>query len=181
MLRRLLRYPYHFAINYVPNHILNKIPSYTVRHFFYRYAFGIKLGKGSSIHMNTRINRFNIKIGVDTVINRRCYLDGRGGLEIGDNVSISPEVQLITASHDVNSKTFEYVVNPISIQDYAWVGTRSMILPGVILGKGCVIAAGAVVTKNVAPYSIVAGTPAVKIGERNSVLDYHCSWMPPFD
>lgn len=179
--KRVLRYPYHFAINYMPNHIMNKVPFYSIRHFYYRNVLGVKLGKGSSIHMNTRINRFKISIGVNTVINRNCYMDGRGGLEIGNNVSISPEVHLITASHTANSSTFDYVTAPIVINDYVWIGSRATILPGVVLGKGCVVATGAVVTKNVADFTIVGGVPAKKIGERTSNLDYSCKWMPPFD
>ncbi|WP_339725374.1 acyltransferase [Maribacter stanieri] len=177
----LLRYPFHFAINYLPNKIINKIPFYTLRHFYYRYVVKIELGKGSSIHLDTSINRFNIKIGNKSVINRNCYLDGRGGLTIGDNVSISPEVHLITATHDAQSKSFEYSIKPIFIEDYVWVGTRATILPGVTLAKGCVVATGSVVTKDVAPFTIVGGVPAKKIGERNKDLDYHCKWMPPFD
>lgn len=142
---------------------------------------GIKLGKGSSIHLNTRINRFDIRIGKNSVINRRCYLDGRGGLTIGDNVSISPEVHLITASHDAQSTDFSYTVAPVFIEDFVWVGSRATILPGVVLGKGCIVAVGAVVSKNVEPFTIVGGIPAKKIGIRNKELDYHCNWMPPFD
>ena len=115
MAKRLIRYPYHFFINYVPNHILNKVPSYSIRNFVYRKIFGIKLGKGSSIHLHTRINRFNIEVGENSVINRNCYLDGRGGILIGDNVSISPEAHLITASHDFNSNEFKYFSKPIKI------------------------------------------------------------------
>lgn len=131
--------------------------------------------------MGTRLNRSNIKIGTTSVINRNCYLDGRGGLTIGNNVSVSPEVHLITATHDAQSKNFEYAVNAIVVEDFVWIGTRAIILPGVTLGKGCVVASGAIVSKNVDPYSIVGGVPAKKIGNRNSDLDYDCKWMPPFD
>lgn len=180
-MKALLRYPYHFVINYLPNHIINKIPFYSVRHFYYRNILKIKIGKGSSVHLNTRVNRFNIVIAENSVINRKCYLDGRGGLIIGSNVSISPEVHLLTASHDLNSRVFKYIEDSITIEDFVWIGTRAMILPGVVLGKGCVVAAGSVVTKNVAPYSIVGGIPAKNIGVRNSDLEYNCNWMPPFD
>ena len=181
MFKKVLIYPYYFFISFLPNHLINKVPFYFLRHLYYRNILGIKIGKGSSIHMNTRINRSNIKIGANSVINRNCYLDGRGGLVIGDNVSISPEVHLITASHDPNSPHFDYVEQPISIEDFVWIGSRSTILPGVSLGKGCVVATGAVVSKNVDPYTIVGGIPARKIGIRNNQLDYNCRWMPPFD
>lgn len=181
MAKRLLRYPFYFIINFVPNHIINKIPFYIIRHAYYRNILKIKIGKGSSIHLNTFINRNNITIGNNSAINRRCYLDGRGGLTIGNNVSISPEVHLITGSHNVKSENFEYYSKAINIEDYVWIGTRAIILPGVTLGKGCVVATGAVVSKDVAPYSIVGGVPAKIIGERTAELKYNCRWFPPFD
>ena len=181
MLKRIFKYPFYFFISYLPNHIINKIPFYFVRHFYYRTVLGIQIGKGSSIHMNTRINRRKIKIACNSVINRSCYLDGRGGIDIGNNVSISPEVHIITASHDHQSKDFKYHENAIYIEDFVWIGSRSTILPGVTLGKGAVVATGAVVSKNVEPYTIVGGVPAKKIGERTKELEYSCNWMPPFD
>lgn len=181
MIKKLLRYPFYFAINYLPNHVVNKMPSYTIRHAFYRYFLGIQIGKGSSIHMNTRVNRNNISIGCNSVINRNCYLDGRGGITIGDSVSISPEVHLITGSHLVDSSTFEYFTKDIRIDDYVWIGTRAIVLPGVHLGKGAVVASGAVVTSNVNPYEIVGGVPAKVIGKRQRDLKYTCNWFLPFD
>jgi acetyltransferase-like isoleucine patch superfamily enzyme len=172
---------YYFHRNYIPNHFINKIPFYFIRHFFYRNIYRLKLGKGSSIHLNCFINRFNIEIGKDTAINRKCYLDGRGGILIGDNVSISPEVHLITAQHSINDSSFTFVKESIVLDDYVFIGTRAIVLPGVHLGKGCVVASGAVVTKSFPEYSIVAGVPAKIISTRNKKLNYSCKWMPPFD
>ena len=181
MVKYILRYPFYFFINYIPNHIINRIPFYSIRHAYYRFVLKIKLGLGSSIHMNTFINRNNIIIGKNTSINRRCYLDGRGGITMGDNVSISPEVHLITASHNANSSNFEYYTKPILIEDYVWIGTRAIILSGVTLGKGCIVATGAVVDKDVEPFTIVGGVPAKTIGKRTDKLKYNCSCFPPFD
>ena len=139
------------------------------------------MGKGSSIHLNCFINRFNIEIGTNSSINRRCYLDGRGGLSIGNNVSISPEVHLITAEHDLNDASFSYITAPIELGDFVWIGTRAIVLPGVRLGKGCVVAAGAVVTKSFPDHSVIGGVPAKIISKRIEELDYSCKWMPPFD
>ena len=172
---------YYFYRNYIPNHFINKIPFYFIRHFFYRNIYRLKLGKGSSIHLNCFINQFNIEIGRDTAINRKCYLDGRGGILIGDNVSISPEVHLITAQHNINDPSFTFVKEPIVLDDYVFIGTRAIVLPGVHLGKGCVVASGAVVTKSFPEYSVVAGVPAKVISTRNKDLNYSCKWMPPFD
>lgn len=177
----IVKFFYYFYRNYIPNHFINRIPFYFIRHFFYRKFYKLKMGKGSSIHLNCFINRFDIKIGVNTAINRKCYLDSRGGIKIGDNVSISPEVHLISAEHNINDSSFSYITEQIILEDYVFVGTRAIILPGVHLGKGCVVASGAVVTKSFPEFSVVAGVPAKIISKRNKGLDYSCKWMPPFD
>ena len=181
MLKKLLRYPFYFVINYLPNHIINKIPSYTIRHLYYRGVMGIKIGKGSSVHMNTFFNRSDIQIGTNSVINRSCYIDGRGTVRIGNSVSISPEVHIITGSHHIDSETFEYYSKGIDIEDFVWIGTRALILPGVRLGKGAIVAAGAVVTKDVNDFEVVGGVPARVIGKRKRNLNYECRWFLPFD
>ncbi|AIZ41072.1 acyltransferase [Cellulophaga baltica] len=180
MLKKFLKFPFYFFIKYVPNHIINKIPSYSIRNFYYRYIYKIKIGKGSSIHLGVFLNRNDIIIGNNTTINRNCYLDGRDKLTIGNNVSISPDVQIITATHDHNSETFKYITLPVEIKDFVWIGTRAIILPGIILGRGAIVATGAVVTKNVPDNTIVGGVPAKIIGKRNSNLNYTCNWKPPF-
>jgi maltose O-acetyltransferase len=141
----------------------------------------ISIESGSSIHMGTYINRSNIKIGQNTAINRNCYLDGRGELIIGSNVSISPEVKLITADHDLQSKDFEFRKESIVIEDYVWIGTGVIILPGVKIKKGAVVAAGSVVTKDIPEYCVYGGVPAKFIKKRNKDLNYNCKWFPPFD
>ena len=170
-----------FFQDYFSNYWINKIPFYFIRHQYYKTVMGIKIGKGSSIHLNCFVYGTNIQIAENSTINRNCYLDGRGRLFIGNKVSISPEVQLITEDHDYNSINFSGRSRDIVIGDYVWIGTRAIILPGVHIGKGAVVCAGAVVTKNVAEYDVVAGVPAVKIKERNKNLNYNPSWLPYFD
>lgn len=94
------------------------------------------------------------------------------GLTIGENVNISSDVKFYTLQHDYNSKEFSAVGAQVIVEDYVWVSVRAIILPGVTIGKGAVIAAGAVVTKDVEPYSIMGGIPAKKIGERKKELNY---------
>jgi len=170
-----------FFQEYFANYWINKLPFYFIRHAYYRKVNGIRIGKGSSIHLNCFITGNNIEIAENTTINRRCFLDGRGRLFIGDRVSISPEVHLITGDHDYNSPGFTFRSKDVIIEDYVWVGSRATILPGVTLGEGAVICAGAVVTKDVEPFSVVAGIPAVKIRERNRDLNYNPSWFAYFD
>jgi acetyltransferase-like isoleucine patch superfamily enzyme len=180
-IRKVLHFFKEFLVNYLANNVINNIPFYFIRHNFYKLVCRIKIGKGTSIHMKTFIDGKNIIIGKNTVINRSCYLDGRGTLLIGDKVSISPHVHVITVSHNMNSPYFENVFTKVEIQDYAWIGSRAVILQGVIIGKGAVVGAGSVVTKDVAPFTFVAGVPAIKIKERNSNLLYDPTWFPLFD
>lgn len=171
----------HFLRHYVANNVIAYIPFYAVRHCYYRRICGIKIERGASIHMRAYITGKNIVIGSNSVINRSCYLDGRGQLQIGDNVSISPYVHIITGSHDNNSTSFKFIAKPVVIDDYVWIGSRATILPGVKIGKGAIVAVGAVVTKDIEPYAIVAGIPARKIKERTKELNYNPSWFSWFD
>jgi maltose O-acetyltransferase len=116
-------------------------------------------------------NRQDFEIG-RSVINQRCHIDNRGGITIGNHVSIGPQVAIITADHDMNTSNIEGRSSPVIIEDYVFIGARALILPGVILKKGSVIAAGAVVVGDVEEFSIVAGVPAKTIGRRRRDLDY---------
>ncbi len=167
------RPPFVPTKDYLCNYVINQIPFHTVRMKNYR-RLGVKIGAGSTIFMSTYMHEAeNISIGEATIINSHCHLDGRSGLKIGSNVNISSHVVLVAGSHDVqNGETFPGYAKPITIEDYVWLCTRSTILAGVIVGRGAVVAAGAVVTKSVEPYTIVGGVPAVKIGERNQELHY---------
>jgi acetyltransferase-like isoleucine patch superfamily enzyme len=166
---------------YIPNHIINKVPFFSIRHFYYRKILRIKMGKNSSIHLGCIITGRNITMGINNVINRNCLLDGRGKLLIGNNTSISPDVHLITGDHDMNSPNFSFRSQDIIIGDYVWIGSRATVLPGVIIGKGAVVSAGSLVTKDVAEYQVVGGIPAKKIKERSKDLTYNPAWFPWFN
>lgn len=147
-------------------HIVGYFPSHLVRKFFYRIA-GIKIGSNTAIHTGARFyNPENIEIGTDTIIGENVVLDGRSKLTIGNHVDIASGVMIYNAEHDIESPDFLAVSSPVEIEDYVFIGPRSIILPGVKLGKGSVVAAGAVVTKNVDSFKIVGGVPAKEIGER---------------
>ena len=177
---RILHKVLFYFCCYLMNSVFNYIPCWFIRRLFLK-IMGASVGDNTTINMSQYIlNPKNLKIGEGTHINRGCLLDARGGCYIGDNVSISYRVSLMTGSHDCNSKVFSGVYLPIFIDDYVWIGVGAIVLQGVKIGKGAVIAAGSVVTKDIEPYSIVAGAPAKVIGKRNPDLDYKCLWKIPF-
>ncbi len=142
------------------------VPSHHFRRLCYRLE-GIKIGKGSTIHMGAVFyNTKNIKIGLDTIIGENAVLDGRDTLTIGNHVDIASEVMIYNAQHDLSDAYFKAISAPVTIEDYVFIGPRAIILPGVRLGKGSVVGAGAVVTKDVPEFMIVGGVPAKVIGER---------------
>jgi len=148
-------------------HLFGLIPSHTVRRVIQRSA-GIKIGKGSTIHMGAVFYEpRGIEIGDDTVIGENSVLDGRDRLKIGNHVALSSEVMIYNSQHDIHDATFKAISKPVTIEDYVFIGPRAIVLPGVTVHKGAVIAAGAIVTKDVEPFTIVAGVPAKKIGDRN--------------
>lgn len=170
---------------YIANHVISHIPSEAIRHFYYKKVLKIKIGEGTHISMGQFITGYhtscNISIGNNCVINRQCYLDGRTGVIIGNNVNISFQTCLLTLTHNPDSPEFMAIGRPITINDHAWIGSRAIILPGVTIGEGAVIGAGAVVAKDVPPYVIAAGVPARKIGERNKNIAYKTDFHPFFD
>jgi acetyltransferase-like isoleucine patch superfamily enzyme len=153
-------------------HCVGNIPSHHIRRFFYRIS-GVKIGNGSTIHTGARFyNPSNIRIGNDSIIGEGIVLDGRDRLIIGNHVDIASQVMIYNGQHDIHSVNFQAVREPVTIEDYVFIGPRAIILPGVTIGKGGVVAAGAVVTKNVEPLSVVAGVPAQEVGKRK-VEDLH--------
>ena len=111
-----------------------------------------------------------IRIGDNSGIGVNCSV--RGPLEIGKNVMMGPEVIIITSSHNIESTTIpmnqqgSLPKQKVVIGDDVWIGTRVIILPGVNIGHGSIIGAGAVVTKDVPDYAIVGGVPAAIIKYR---------------
>ncbi|MFC1646859.1 acyltransferase [Patescibacteria group bacterium] len=173
------------------------IPSHTIRLFLYKYFFRIKIGKHSFVHWRAEFNLpSGVEIGNNSVIGNDAFLDGRferiwekgqnkiliyisdfikpkrRPLSIGNNVSIAGEVRIYTMQHDIDSPDFSEIGAPVIIEDNVVIGTRVTILPGVTIGEGACIATGAVVTKDIKPYTLVGGVPAVFIKNRNRDLKY---------
>lgn len=148
----------HYVVGYTPSH--------HIRRFFYRLS-GIKIGRGSTIHMEARFyDPRNIEIGEDSIIGEKVVLDGRAKLIIGDHVDIASEVMIYNSKHDIHSPDFQTTQESVIIEDYVFIGPRAIIQPGVKVGRGAVVAAGAVVTKDIPAMMIVGGIPAKPINER---------------
>ncbi len=164
------------ALLFGANRVIGPLPGHALRLAYYRRALGWKIGPRSSIHHGLKIfgGRGRVTIGARSTFQMDCLIVGAGmdDLVIGDNVAIAYRACLMMGSHDIFSPTFAGITGPITIEDYAFVGSNATILLGVTLGEGAVVAAGSVVTKSVPPYSIVRGNPAQIIGRRPRNLDY---------
>lgn len=167
---------YHFFAFYITNYLIAFVPIRFVRNFWYKCVLQTTIGKKTYIDMGIYFMcPWRLQIGSFTHINRRCFIDSRASVKIGNSVCISHSVSIITASHDINSKKFLSVEKEIVIGDYVFVGANATILQGVSIGTGAVVCAGSVVTKNIEPYSVVAGVPAKVISKRTKILDYGCN------
>lgn len=129
----------------------------------------VYLGHDAFVH---GYHRGNIEIGDDTWVGPQAYLHGAAGLRIGSSVGIGPGVRIITSQHQDegrdrpilwSSLTFE----PVTVEDDADIGVGAVLLPGITVGKGCIVGAGAVVTRSLPAYTVCAGNPARVLRERN--------------
>lgn len=159
---------------------VGKMPSHAVRNFFFRRA-GLTLPRTSSIHFRAEFYRPEaIVVGEHCTIGDTCFLDGRETIVMGDCVNVGSHVSIYTRQHDVDSPNFAESGGPVHIGRYAWLGSHSIVLPNVTIGEGAVVAAGAVVTRDVAPYTLVAGVPARFVRERARDLHYRLGYAKRF-
>lgn len=149
------------------------------------YRRSAMISKGATIAPTAEIGKAkisghkrNLTIGEHTFIgNIEIALHEQ--VNIGNHVCINDGVILLTASHDLNDPLWQHKSNRIVVEDYAWIATNAIILPGVVIGKGAVVGAGAVVSKSVAAYDIVAGNPAKSVGKKRvQELNYNpCGFL----
>jgi maltose O-acetyltransferase len=159
------------------NSLLTHVPAHWLRSGYLRLLLA-KFGMHTNVQMRCRfLNGRRVSLGEQNVINFGCLLDGRKfNITTGKNVSIGPEATILTLGHDPQSVDFESKGGDVVIGDRVWIGYRAIIMPSVTLGEGAVVAAGAVVTKDVKPFTIVGGVPAKKIGDRNRDLTYELEY-----
>jgi acetyltransferase-like isoleucine patch superfamily enzyme/coenzyme F420-reducing hydrogenase beta subunit len=170
-IKNLLRvWKQSFAEIYI-NHIVPIIPSRHFRQFVLKMA-GVKIGKNLSMYNSIEFRRPSALVIKDNCsIGKHVLLDARSGLTVNNCAVIASHVLIWTLHHDYNDPDFCTIGKPVEIGEYSWICSRAIILPGVKIGKGAVVAAGAVVTKDVEPFTVVGGVPAKKIGIRKE-MDY---------
>lgn len=133
----------------------------------------IEIGRGTYIFPYSQLRSFDgwIKLGENCTVNRMSILYGNGGLDIGNHVRISPNVTILAQNHvfsdpDMLIHEQGMVSRGIKIEDNVWIGAGAILLDGVTIGAGSVIGAGAVVSKNIPPFSIAVGVPAQVVRKR---------------
>jgi maltose O-acetyltransferase len=163
------------------NAFVGRLPVRGLRKSYLKVWLG-NFGSGTGVQMSCRfLNGRKVHLGERNVINFGCLLDGRKfNIRTGSDVSIGPEASILTLGHDPQSSDFADRGGDVVIGNRVWICYRAIILPGITIGEGAVVGAGAVVTKDVDPFAIVAGNPARKIGVRNRELIYHLNYDPRF-
>lgn len=160
------------------NFFINWIPLPRLRRGIYRWL-GMEIDPTAHIMRNCQFLALgNIRIGARSIIGHDCFLDAKGGIFIGRDVNISSFAKIITAKHLVDAGDFAGIDKPIRIGDRVWIASAAIILQGVNIGEGAVVAAGAVVTKDVPIYTVVGGIPAVAIGVRSHEIHYALQSKP---
>jgi putative colanic acid biosynthesis acetyltransferase WcaF len=170
------------ARGYVLNHLVNRLPFVAARQRAYAaLGVGLEDHRTGMIMLHTEINGAeNLHIGRNSIIGRSCVLDARGGIQIGRSVNIGSGATLQTGRHVVDCPEFSPEFLPILVGDRAWIAEGARVLAGVTIGEGAVVAAGAVVTRDVRPYTVVAGVPARYIRDRSRELRYRLDYRVSF-
>lgn len=165
-------YPYYAAAQMASVSLASYLPSNVARTMTLR-AMGARIGEGVVVYHGLQVRHpVGLTVGADSSIGEHVILDSRCSIVIGESVNISSRVAIWTLQHDYSSPTFETVGAAVTIGERAWLSFGSTVLPGVAIGEGAVVAAGAVVTRDVEPFTVVAGIPASVIGHRNRDLRY---------
>lgn len=148
------------------NEITPNILSARIRKWIYR-SMGVNLGKDISMYRSLEIrNPKDLHIADNCSFGKHILLDARKGLWINEGAVVASNVMIWTLHHDYNDDNFVAVGKQVTLGRYSWICSGAIILPGVKIGDYAVVAAGAVVTKDVPNYAVVGGVPAKMIGHR---------------
>ena len=153
----------------VMSRLLSLLPEsrlFSFKAFLWRRLGRLDIDPSAHIYSTVRFCTYPISIGARTHVGARCLFTGASGcaISLGSDCDIAPEVAFLTGTHELgphSRRAGREAAYPVRVGDGTWIGARSMILPGVVIGAGCIVAAGSVVTDDVPPNSLVAGVPAV--------------------
>jgi acetyltransferase-like isoleucine patch superfamily enzyme len=123
---------------------------------------------------------WKLSVGLGSNIQGGCFLDCRGGINIGNNVDITLGVKILTEDHDVRSSDYKTRSRSVNLSNGCVIGSFSLILPGIVMSENSVLGAGSVLTKSISEGLIYGGSPAKEIGVRGISFDYICSYKRPF-
>ncbi len=137
-----------------------------VKRFTLRF-FGAKLGRGVVIKPKVNIKYpWFLEVGDHVWIGEGVWIDNLGKVTIGSHVALSQGAMLLCGNHDYKKESFDLIVGPITIEEGAWIGAKAVVCPGVRVGSHAILTVGSVATKDLEPYGIYQGNPAVKVRER---------------
>lgn len=128
--------------------------------------FGMEIGAPCTVAPGCWFGGVNVRIGADSTINYGVFFDNSAKITIGDRVDIGMQVMICTGTHTLGSqhrRAGEAYGERVLIGDGTWIGTRAVIMPGLSIGAGCVVAAGAIVTRDCEANGVYAGAPARRI------------------
>lgn len=163
------------------NHFFNKVPSYVFRKFVLRAIYGMKIGKNSNVHLGVKfLSPWHVEVGDNVNIQMYSFIDGRGGVVIKDNVDITIGVKILSQQHDIYSDDYATISKSVYIGSNSIVGSFALIMPGVNLNDGAVLAAGSVLAHDADGWALFAGNPAVYKRKRNVDIKYSVSYRRPF-
>lgn len=141
-------------------------PFMGIKIFLLRF-FGAKIGRGLVIKNNVCIKfPWKLTIGENVWLGENCWIDNLDYVTIGNNVCISQGALLLTGNHDYTLSTFDYRNAPITIEDGAWIGAKTIVCPGVTVKNHAILTVGSIATKDMEEYGIYQGNPAVLIRTR---------------
>jgi putative colanic acid biosynthesis acetyltransferase WcaF len=142
------------------------IPSSALRVWLLR-LFGAHIGDGVTIKPGVRVKYpWLLRVGNDSWIGEDCWIDNLAEVRIGNDVCLSQGAYLCTGNHDWSDPAFGLVIQPILIEDGAWVGAKVLLAPGVVVGRSAVAAGGSVVIKSIPAFHVHAGNPAMFVRSR---------------
>ncbi|GAA4093613.1 WcaF family extracellular polysaccharide biosynthesis acetyltransferase [Mucilaginibacter panaciglaebae] len=158
------RFLWHYINSFVFKTSL--FPVYGIKNTLLR-LFGAKLGSQVEVKPNVNIKYpWLLTIGDEVWIGEEVWIDNLVRVTIGSNICLSQGATILTGSHNYKKPSFNLITGPVIIEDGAWIGAKAIINQGITIGSHAVLTTGSVATKNLEPYAVYQGNPAVKIRDR---------------